>query len=65
MSISRHGLYWSALVQLSGSKINVELYRRFIPRDEDFISWQGTMWLIVCGYVWENIRNWFVYFVVM
>lgn len=38
MSISRHGLYWSALVQLSGSKINVELYRRFIPRDEDFIS---------------------------
>lgn len=36
--ISRHGLYWSALVQLSGSKINVELYRRFIPRDEDFIS---------------------------
>lgn len=35
----------------------------FIPRDEEFISWQGTMWLIVCGYVLENIRNWFVYFV--
>lgn len=51
------------MAQLSGSKINVELYRMFIPRDEEFISWQGTMWLIVCGYVLENIRNWFVYFV--